>query len=101
VHPCTLPFRPAKAVPYLSRKYGQQQKIEYSEKCRSPDMFFIQLSGKFSRVKRAYLEAQLRPVEQLDKRPPWKVRKVEQCRSTGLALQLSRRRVWVPIIMEV
>ena len=23
---CTLPFRPAKAVPYLSRKYGQQQK---------------------------------------------------------------------------
>ena len=35
-------------------------------------MFFIQLSGKFSRVKLAYLEAQLRPFEQLDKRPPWK-----------------------------
>ncbi|AGH44867.1 hypothetical protein C427_2758 [Paraglaciecola psychrophila 170] len=28
VRSCTLPFRPAKAVPYLSRKYGQQQKIE-------------------------------------------------------------------------
>jgi hypothetical protein len=25
---CTLPFRQAKAVPYLSRKYGQQQKID-------------------------------------------------------------------------
>ena len=25
---CTLPFRQGKAVPYLSRKYGQQQKIE-------------------------------------------------------------------------
>jgi hypothetical protein len=27
MRPCTLPFRPDKAVPYLSRKYGQQQKI--------------------------------------------------------------------------
>jgi len=26
VHPCTLPFKPAEAVPYLSYKYGQQQK---------------------------------------------------------------------------
>jgi hypothetical protein len=27
VHTCTVPFRPAKAVPYLSRKFGQQQNI--------------------------------------------------------------------------
>ncbi len=27
MHACTVPFRPAKAVPYLSRKFGQQQKI--------------------------------------------------------------------------
>jgi hypothetical protein len=27
VHTCTVPFRPAKAVPYLSRKFDQQQKI--------------------------------------------------------------------------
>jgi hypothetical protein len=31
VRPCTLPFRPAKAVPYLSGKYGQQQKISHQK----------------------------------------------------------------------
>jgi hypothetical protein len=33
VRPFTLAFRPAEAVPYLSSKYGQQQKIS-NQKCR-------------------------------------------------------------------
>jgi hypothetical protein len=33
-------------------------------------MFFIQLSAQFCRVQLDSLEAQLRPVEQLDKRTP-------------------------------
>ena len=36
VHPCTIPFRPAKAVPYLSRKYGQQQKRVTRQNGREP-----------------------------------------------------------------
>jgi len=31
VRSCTLPFRPAEAVPYLSSKYGQQQKISHQK----------------------------------------------------------------------
>jgi hypothetical protein len=34
-------------------------------------MLFIQLFIQFSRVKLDSLEAQLRPVEHLDRRPPW------------------------------
>jgi hypothetical protein len=33
---CTLPFRPAEAVPYLSRKYGQQQKRVARQNGREP-----------------------------------------------------------------
>jgi len=42
-----------------------------------------------------FLEAQLRPVEQLDKRPPWKAE------GRTMQEQLSRSRAWVHIIMEV
>jgi len=38
VRPCTLPFRPAEAVPYLSSKYGQQRK-RVSRKRRSLPKF--------------------------------------------------------------
>jgi hypothetical protein len=41
------------------------------------------------------LEAQLRPVEQLDKRPPWKAE------GRTMQEQLSRSRDWVLIIMHV
>jgi hypothetical protein len=33
---CTLPFRPAKAVPYLSRKYSQQRKRVSRQNGREP-----------------------------------------------------------------
>jgi hypothetical protein len=46
-------------------------------------------------VKLDYLEAQLHPVEQLDKRPPW------TAEGRTMQEQLSRRRAWVHIIMEV
>jgi hypothetical protein len=36
VRPCTLPFRPAIAVPYLSGKYGQPQKRVSRKKGREP-----------------------------------------------------------------
>ena len=47
------------------------------------------------RVKLEFLEARLRPVEQLDKRPPWKAE------GRTMQEQLSRRRVWVQIIKDV
>jgi hypothetical protein len=43
---CTLPFRPAKAVPYLSRKYGQQPK-EVTKKDRSRLKFLTAQKGLF------------------------------------------------------
>ena len=46
-------------------------------------------------VKLVFLEALLRPVEQLDKRPPW------TAEGRTMQEQLSRRRDWVPIIMDV
>ena len=46
-------------------------------------------------VKRVSLEARLRPVEQLDRRPPWKAE------GRTMQEQLSRSRAWVPIIMDV
>jgi hypothetical protein len=46
VHPSTLPFRPAKAVPYLSRKYSQQQK-RVTRKCRSLLKFLTAQKGLF------------------------------------------------------
>jgi hypothetical protein len=42
-----------------------------------------------------FLEARLGPVEQLDKRPPW------TAEGRTMQEQLSRRRAWVHIIMEV
>jgi len=42
-----------------------------------------------------FLEARLCPVEQLDKRPPWKAE------SRTMQEQLSRTRAWVHIIMDV
>jgi len=55
----------------------------------------VNVVGQFTWVKLVYLEARLRPVEQLDKRPPWK--------SEGRTMQeqLSRSRDWVPIIRDV
>jgi hypothetical protein len=46
-------------------------------------------------VKLDFLEARLRPVEQLDKRPPWKAE------GRTMQEQLSRSRDWVLIITEV
>ncbi|MFT6990178.1 MAG: hypothetical protein ACJASL_002156 [Paraglaciecola sp.] len=46
-------------------------------------------------VKLIFLEAQLRPVEQLDKRPPWKAE------GRTMQEQLSRRRDWVLIIRDM
>jgi hypothetical protein len=48
-----------------------------------------------TRVKLVFLEARLRPVEQLDTRPPWKAE------GRTMQEQLARSRDWVPIIMEV
>jgi hypothetical protein len=62
--------------------------IKVSKKCRSRTKLFIQVSGKFSRVKLDSSEAQLRPVEQLNKRPP---------RGTSSLLSGNR----MPIIMDV
>jgi hypothetical protein len=58
-------------------------------------MYVRQLSGEFRRMKLPSLEAQLRPVEQLDKRPPWKAE------GRTMQEQLSRSRDWVLIIMHV
>jgi len=46
-------------------------------------------------VKQENLEAQLRPVEQLDKRSPW------TAEGRTMQEQLSRSRAWVLIIMDV
>ncbi|MEP3828381.1 MAG: hypothetical protein ABJM47_09825 [Lentilitoribacter sp.] len=51
--------------------------------------------GQFAWVKLDSLEAQLRPVEQLDKRPPW------TAEGRTMQEQLSRSRDWVPIIRDV
>jgi hypothetical protein len=42
-----------------------------------------------------FLEARLRPAEQLDKRPPWTAEDIT------MQEQLSRSRAWVCIIMDV
>jgi hypothetical protein len=57
--------------------------------------YFWYLAGQFTCVKLDSLEARLRPVEQLDKRPPWKAE------GRTMQEQLSRSRDWVPIIMDV
>jgi hypothetical protein len=57
--------------------------------------YFWYLAGQFTWVKLDSLEARLRPVEQLDKRPPWKAE------GRTMQEQLSRSRDWVPIIMDV
>jgi hypothetical protein len=60
-----------------------------------PRMYVRQLFLIFSRVKLDLLEARLRPVEQLDRRPPWKAE------GRTMQEQLSRSRDWVPIIRDV
>jgi hypothetical protein len=65
------------------------------KKARSRAMLFIQLLLQFSKVKLDYLEAQLRPVEHLDRRPPW------MAEGRTMQEQLSRSRDWVRIIGRV
>jgi hypothetical protein len=60
-----------------------------------PRMYVRQLFMRFRRVKLESLEAQLRPVEQLDKRPH------RQAEGRTMQEQLSRSRDWVLIIREV
>ena len=53
-----------------------------------------QLFMKFRRVKLDYLEAQLRPVEQLDRRPPWTAggRTIQEYRAGAPVVEKSRSR---------
>ena len=60
-----------------------------------PRIYVRQLFLIFRRVKLDSLEAQLRPVEQLDKRPPW------TAEGRTMQEQLSRSRDWVLIIRDV
>jgi hypothetical protein len=61
--------------------------------------------GQMARVKLVSLEAPLRPVEQLDRRPPWKVegRTIQEHRASAPVVEKSRllRGNRVPFIMDV
>ena len=80
--------------PFVQPTFLLQQK-KVGKKGRSRAMLFIQLLLQLSRVQLDSLEARLRPVEQPDKRPPWKAE------GRTMQEQLSSRQVWVPIIMDV
>ena len=72
-----------------------QQQKRVIRKCRSLLKFLTAQKWLILGVKLESLEAQLRPVEQLDKRPPWKAE------GRTIQEQLSRSRDWMPIVREV